>query len=139
MTNVEKEVGCFQCNDWGFIFLEAGIPNKVKPCDCKMGEKWKSRWIIRNIIGCNHFVIKSFSCPKCGYPNSSDFYTTDTNKAWINFGQLWEMIQKEEWFMNFIEKNSHVLTSGGTDIRRWLISCSALANAIGDYFNWEEL
>ena len=115
----------------------------------------KNKWLIENILGeCWHewwWDGDFWKCSKCkGHweedkENTPNFFTTDSDQQAINFFRLWEAIRERSWFIEFMSDLNNYL--GGTSCNceelqhiPWkYLSCSTLANAIGEYFKWDEI
>ena len=111
-----------------------------------MTNEEKNEWLTENVLKeCWHTIGQpdphGVRCLKCGnrrmnMPLNPDFYTHYPTQAWINFGLLWDAIKGKKWWKDFLRMEAGGLMLGDEWIHPNFISCSALADAIGDYFKW---
>ncbi len=103
----------------------------------------KNEWLNKNILG---------------EPSSlRDFYYDDEDQQAINFFRLWRVIKEKEWFKDFFWNVLHnsvddfkyneilcgfkqkVIIGKTYVFKEQMINCSTLADAVGEYFKWDEV
>src|SRR5574340_948689 len=124
-----------------------------------MTKEQKNKWLVKNVLVLfwhEEVERKPFFGTKCScgfstdekyhghYERNPDFYTSYTDTQAINFFLLLRASENKVWFYNFltytIDHNSDIESYADVDkIFKRFISCSALADAIGEYFKWGEI